>query len=286
MGGGMSRNLLKAGYTVVAFDIDSEKCNALVSDGATAGVDESDVVRQSDIVMTSLRSSDLFVQVAETHFLPNARSSQIFIDLGTTTAPETRRLAVKFAERGATLIDAPVSGGSHGAQMGTLRIFVGGDAAVVEKCRPILNILGEPEHVVYCGPSGSGQVGKGVNQLAMGLGVAAYIEAIAFGVNAGVDAEALLVSVGGDRGWRGHFAQIAKRIIEGSGNNLYVKFPELPYFLSEADAQGFHTPLTKALYEFCHESNSVFFDNMKRPTRSFWYELTTHADSDDHNPQD
>ena len=274
MGGRMAKNLHNAGYPLIGYDIDAAKCTALAATGATAGKGAAEVVRSSDVVMTSLRSSDIFGSVAEQHLIPNAREGHVFIDLGTTMVEKTRELATAFAEKGATLIDAPVSGGPHGSETGTLRIFVGGDAAVVEECRPILEVLGEPKYVVYCGLSGSGQIVKGVNQLAMGLADAAFMEAMAFGVCAGVDPNAIREAVGMGEGWRGQFDRIAKRIIDGEGKGLVVKYPELPYFLAAAEAAGFEIPLTEALYEFCKNGNYEMFDNMNRPSRSFWRTLT------------
>ncbi len=280
MGGRMAKNLHNAGYPLIGYDIDAAKCTALAATGATVGQDTAEVVRNSTVVMTSLRSSDVFCSVAEQHLIPNAREGHVFIDLGTTEVERTREVAAAFAERGAALIDAPVSGGPHGSETGTLRIFVGGDAAVVEKCRPILEILGEPKYVVYCGLSGSGQIVKGVNQLAMGLGAAAYMEAMAFGVCAGVDPKAIREVVGMGDGWRGEFDSIAKRIIDGGGETLVVKYPELPYFLAAAEASGFEIPLTEALYEFCKNGNYEMFDNMNRPSRSFWRTLTKDSDAE------
>ena len=273
MGGRMAKNLHNAAYPLSGYDIDAAKCEALAATGATVGKHTIEVVRNSDIIMTSLRSSDIFCSVAEQHFIPNAREGHIFIDLGTTEVEKTRDIATALDEKGATLIDAPVSGGPHGSETGTLRIFVGGDAAVVKKCRPILEVLGEPKYVVYCGPSGSGQIVKGVNQLAMGLGAAAYMEAMAYGVCAGVDPTAIREAVGMGDGWRGQFDGIAKRIIDGDGKQLVVKYPELPYFLAAAEAAGFEIPLTEALYAFCRNENYEMFDNMNRPSRSFWRTL-------------
>lgn len=280
MGGRMAKNLHNAGYPLIGYDIDAAKCGALAATGATASKDATEVVRNGDVIMTSLRSSDIFCSVAEQHLIPNARDGHVFIDLGTTEVEQTRDIATTLSEKGATLIDAPVSGGPHGSETGTLRIFVGGDAAVVEKCRPILEVLGEPKCVVYCGPSGSGQIVKGVNQLAMGLGDAAFMEAMAFGVCAGVDPTAIREAVGMGEGWRGQFDRIAKRIIDGEGGTLVVKYPELPYFLAAAEASGFETPLTAALYEFCKKENYEMFDNMNRPSRSFWRTLTKDSESE------
>ena len=274
MGSRMARNLLNAGYPLIGYDSVSEKREALVTAGALAANNAADVAKQSDVVLTSLRSSDVFVDIAENAFLPHARNGHIFIDMGTTEASETRRLAAAFAEKGATLIDAPVSGGPHGSETGTLRIFVGGEAAAVEKCRQLLEILGESQHVVYCGPRGAGQIVKGVNQVAMGLGAAAFMEAMAYGVRAGIEPTAIRQAIGMGDGWRGQFDSIAKQILDGKGNTLVVKYPELPYFLAEAAAAGFEMPLTQALYEFCQKGDYEMLDNMNRASRSFWHELT------------
>ena len=280
MGGRMAKNLHNAGYLLIGYDIDTEKCEVLAATGANAGEDTTEVVKNSDVVMTSLRSSEVFCSVAERHFIPNARDGQVFIDLGTTEVERTRSLAAALTEKGAVLIDAPVSGGPHGSETGTLRIFVGGEASAVEKCRPILEVLGEPAYIVYCGPSGSGQIVKGVNQLAMGLGAAAYMEAMAFGVCAGVDPIAIRDVVGMGSGWRGEFDRIAKRIIDGEGKRLVVKYPELPYFLAAAKAAGFEIPLTEALYEFCKNGDYEMLDNMNRSSRSFWHELTKGSEAE------
>ena len=280
MGGRMAKNLHNAGYPLIGYDIDATKCATLAVTGATVGQDTTEVVKNSGVIMTSLRSSDIFCNVAEQHLIPNARDGHVFIDLGTTEVEKTRDIAMAFAERSATLIDAPVSGGPQGSETGTLRIFVGGEEGAVEKCRPILEVLGEPKYVVYCGPSGSGQIVKGVNQLAMGLGDAAFMEAMAFGVCAGVDPTAIREAVGMGEGWRGQFDRIAKRIIDGEGGTLVVKYPELPYFLAAAETSGFEIPLAEALYEFCKKENYEMFDNMNRPSRSFWRTLTKDSDTE------
>ena len=273
MGGPMARHLLRAGYPLRAFDTDGERLAACVDAGATGIHSAAEAVEGSDIVLTSLPSSDAFVGAAEGTLLPRAREGQVFIDFGTVTPPETRRLAALFARRGAVLIDAPVSGGPAGAEKAELRMFVGGDAAAVERCRPILETVGGSEGLTYCGPSGAGQVVKGVNQLAMGLGAAAYLEAVAFGVLAGVDAEIIGRAVGGAEGWRAMVARTADAAQQGRANGIGVKFRELPYFLREAREQDFLLPLTQVLYEFCDAGERVVIDD-NRSAPSFWHQLT------------
>lgn len=274
MGGRIARNLRRAGYRVVGYDLDSARVAACTAAGVAAAGGPESVVDASEVVLTSLPSSDSFVSLAESVLLPRARAGHVFVDVGTVTPPDTRRLAAAFAERGATLIDAPVSGGPSGAELGALLVFAGGDPDAVERCRPILDVLGgNGGRITYCGPAGCGQVVKGVNQLAMGLGNAAFLEAISFGINAGVDPETIGAAVGGESGWRAIVAAMTRRIAAGKGDEIGVKFRELPYFLREAQEAGFPLPLTALLYHVCDRSERVVIDD-NRPAPSFFRELT------------
>ena len=275
MGGPMARNLLKAGHSLRVFDPDSGARAALAGEGARECGSEKDVVTGSDVVMTSLPSSEAFVEVAEKHLVPNARAGQVFVDFGTAVPLETRRIAGRFSGKGAFLLDVPVSGGPHGAAGAKLYMFAGGDEAVFLRMLPVLEKLGDPSRITYCGPSGSGEIAKGVNQLAMGLSTAAFIEAAAFGVRAGLDPKLIHRAVSdansGER-WRAHFEAVASQIASGNGEKLGVKFRELPYFLRHAEAEGFRLPLTAELYSLCNSGERVVMDD-HRPAPSYWVEL-------------
>ncbi|MEZ4662898.1 MAG: NAD(P)-dependent oxidoreductase [Caldilineaceae bacterium] len=273
MGQPMALSLMAAGYPLVAFDLSAERLDGLVDAGAAAALSVENLVGRVNVIATSLPSSSAFVEVAEQRILPNVQPGQIVIDFGTVTPPETRRLAACFAQKAAALIDAPVSGGPVGAQNADLYMFVGGAPDIVTQVRPILETVGGVAKLTYCGPAGCGQVVKGVNQLMMGLVDAAYLEAIAFGVNAGVDINVIAQAIGHEGRWRKDFSAIAQRIAQGNGANVGVKFRELPYFLLEADEADFPLPLTKTLYDFCDKGDRVVIDD-NRPAPSFWLELT------------
>jgi 3-hydroxyisobutyrate dehydrogenase-like beta-hydroxyacid dehydrogenase len=273
MGGPMARNLLRGGHDLTVFDLDPDRIASLKRDGARAAASAADVCASCDVVMTSLRSSQVFVEVAQESLVPSARSGQLFIDLGTVTPPETRRIAGLLEAKGASLVDAPVSGGPGGAEAGSLYIFVGGREDDVTRAMPLLDILGDPDRVTHCGPSGSGQVVKGVNQLAMGLPQAAFVEAVAFAVLSGVSAEVLPRAVGGESGFRAELQRVAEAVTQGRADDLLVKYPELDYFLAQADAAGFEMPITRALREFCRDAPEQIPDNMGRTRPSFWREL-------------
>ncbi|CAN5833420.1 2-hydroxy-3-oxopropionate reductase [soil metagenome] len=272
MGRHLVRSLLRAGYEVAVHDLDARALAACEEHGATPAGSVAGLVRQCETVCFMLPSSETLVHVVEADAVPHARGEQVFIDFGTTTAPETRRLAQAFAERGAFLLDVPVSGGPQGAERGELYLFGGGDARVFERRRPLLTAVGGDAHLTYCGPSGSGQVVKGVNQLMMALGNAAYLEAISFGVRAGIDPHTIERALG-DRGrWRSDFALVAQRVVDGSAETVAVKYRELPYFLAEAAAQGMDLPLTRVLHATCAAGPNVVVDD-NRSAPSYWHEL-------------
>jgi 3-hydroxyisobutyrate dehydrogenase-like beta-hydroxyacid dehydrogenase len=269
----MARHLVSAGCVVHVFDLNAERLAAVVSAGATPSPDAPSVVRSAEVVFASLPTHEALVAVAEQTLLPSARAGQVFVDLGTTIPHETRRLAAQFAARGATLLDVPVSGGSEGAEKGRLRMFAGGDEAWFGRVRPLLEIMGGPDKLTYCGPSGCGQIAKGVNQLKSALGTAAMVEALAFAVRAGVPAETVAAAFGaGSKEEASGIVKYARAVAANPAAHFGVKFRELPYFLAEARAGGFALPLTEALHAFCERGERVVTDD-NRPAPSFWHQL-------------
>ena len=273
MGSEMALKFLAAGHDLTVYDINPERLAPSISAGAKIADSSAELTQKVGLVMTSLRSSDIWVSVAESELLPHAEPGQVFIDLGTTTAHQIRRLAEAFSEKSATLLDVPVSGGPNGIRNGNLHMFAGGCREQFDRCVLLFSVIGDPERIVYCGPSGSGQIVKGVNQLTMGLGAAAYLEAVAFGVGSGIEVEAICQAVGGEAGWRQHFESVANQVQQEKGNHVYVKFPELCYFLDEAEHQGYEIPLTRALYDFCRREELIVPDNMGRDSHPFWRAL-------------
>lgn len=274
MGSRMARNLAQAGYRVIGYDIRPEAAQALVGAGGKAGHSAPDVVRRSDVVLTSL-VSHVCLRVAEESLLPNARPGHIFIDHSTIPAPETRRLAEAFAARGAIAIDAPVSGWITGAEQGTLTIFIGGDPATVRACWPIFEVLGDASRLIYYGgPPGSGQVMKVMQQLRDRLLNAARLEIMAFGAREGLGLDQILRVLNVDPAGPDGYAQLARQIQEGQGDALHCLFGEWPYYLREAQTQGIPMPMLESLYQFCRAGERVNQDEQGRPGPSVWRELT------------
>lgn len=287
MGGRMARNLVAAGYTVVGYDIRPEAVDALVAAGGEAGECAADVVRRCDVVLTSL-VGPVYKEVAEAALLPNARAGQVFVDHSTVPAPTTRRLAAAFQARGAVALDVPVSGWITGAADGTLTMFAGGDHATFERLLPMLEVMGDPDRILYGGEAGMGQVMKVIQQLKKRLLNVARAEVLAFGVREGLALEDVLdvlnVEPQGDDG----YARLYRQIEAENTMHLGFLFSEWAYYLEEAEAQGIPMPLLESAYRFYHRGERVIDDEQGRAMPSIWRELLTRPGPalDDAAPQE
>lgn len=266
MGGPMARNLLKAGYELIGYDISAERLTECVQVGAKAGESAGDVVARADVVLTSLTTSKVFERVAESELIPNAREGQVFIEHGTTRPPVTRRLSADFAECGAIMLDAPVSGGIDGAKNGTLRMWVGGDEPTARRCWDLFEILADPRYLIYAGPSGCGQIMKCIQQLSGGLTEAVQIEVAAMGYLAGVPLETLAAGMVDKES----FEKVLSRIRDGKAGEMDMKYGEWGYSLSEAAGKGFRMPVLEALSEFLKDAPHEHNDGQGRAYPSLW----------------
>ena len=284
MGSNFAGRLLEAGWRLEVFDVVPQKLSALADKGGIAADSVEQVMREGDIIFTSLPSSEVFETVAGESILPLARAGQVVVDLGTTKLEATRRIAAALADKGAALLDAPVSGDPRTP----LYIFAGGEASAFQRAKPMLQALADPDHLSLAGPSGAGQILKGVNQLCMGVVQAAWLEAVSYATRQGIDAETIKQAVGGPTGWRADLVRVAQQIADAKGEHLDLKFAELPYFLDAAEQADIAMPLTQTLFEFCDPGPRDWCDNMGRPYVSFWHMLNRgdasgsgpHADAD------
>lgn len=215
MGRPMARNLLKAGYPLTVWNRSRPGIDALVADGAQETESPKAVAEQNSIVITILGDSPDTERVAlgERGIIEGAHEGLVHIDMSTISPAGTRAIAARYAEAGIELLDAPVSGGEQGAVDGTLSIMVGGKQDVFERCRPLFEAMGKT--LVYCGPSGSGQVVKLCNQVVVGLNNLAMGEALVLARKAGVDPATMVEAVraGAGSSWALH--NLAPRILAG-----------------------------------------------------------------------
>jgi 3-hydroxyisobutyrate dehydrogenase len=187
MGLHMARHLVEAGYPLTVHDARRGATGPLLERGATWADSPAEVAAASEVVFTSLPGPAEVDAVAlgESGVLAHLRPGDVFVDLSTNSPTAIRKVHAAGAERGVHVLDAPVSGGVIGAESGKLAVMVGGDEVIFERCRPMLDAIGN--HVVYCGGAGNGAVTKIVNNMiSLSLNVLLG-EALALGVKAGVD---------------------------------------------------------------------------------------------------
>jgi 2-hydroxy-3-oxopropionate reductase len=197
MGRPMAANLLAAGYEVVVANRSRPAVDELVAQGATAADTPADAGRGVDVVITMLPDSPDVAEVVggPGGVLERVEPGTLLIDMSTISPLTARELAASAAERGCSMLDAPVSGGDVGARAGTLSIMVGGAAEDFERARPIFEVLGQT--IVHVGDAGAGQVVKACNQLVVALSIQAVSEALVLGSAAGIEPALILDVLGG-----------------------------------------------------------------------------------------
>lgn len=190
MGLGMARNLLAAGYDVLAYDVATAPLELFVAQGGRRASQVAQIGAECERVLLMVVNGAQVDNVVcgDQGLLQTMRRGTIMV-CSTIALSELQRVATQALARGVHVIDCPVSGGVEGAAEGTLTILCGGDTAVVEAQQPLLETLGS--HVVHLGPLGAGLVGKLANNLIIGIGRLAVAEAMAMAQKAGVPLETL-----------------------------------------------------------------------------------------------
>lgn len=192
MGRPMAANLARAGFPLSLATKTPGKAAAVAKELAEGGRDvraastPAEAARGASVVVSCVPDAP---EVEEVHLGPDgtaggAPRGAVVIDSSTIDAERARRIASALAARGISFLDAPVSGGQKGAVEGTLTFFIGGDAAALERARPVFEAMGK--RLTHLGPSGAGQLGKAVNQILVANNLMAVAEAIAFAQKAGL----------------------------------------------------------------------------------------------------
>lgn len=187
MGRPMALRLLRAGHQVAVWARRAEALAPLVEAGATACADPAAVARHSEVVFTIVTyGRDVeSVVFGERGLAQGMAAGSVLVDMSTIAPGLARDIAARLSGRGVHMLDAPVSGGGVGAEAGTLAIMVGGEAAVLERVRPLFEVLGRT--LVHVGGAGAGQVAKACNQMVMVAAIQASAEALRLAAAAGVD---------------------------------------------------------------------------------------------------
>ena len=195
MGFPMAKNLLKSGYNLKAYNRSQDKADRLKEFGAEISVSIKDVVTNSDIIITMLTDDNAVEKVmGSDEFISNIKEGATVIDMSSVNPVLTIKYSKKLKEKKIDYLDAPVSGGTIGAEEATLAIMVGGDQKIFDQVKDILKVMGNPTLV---GPIGSGQVSKLANQIIVGVTIGAVAEAITLCEKAGVDGNKFIKALAG-----------------------------------------------------------------------------------------
>jgi 3-hydroxyisobutyrate dehydrogenase len=203
MGAPMARNLLKAGHSLVVFDVVQRNVEALSSLGASAAASAKDAAAQGEWVITMLPSSPHVktVYLGADGVLAGVAPGTTLIDSSTIDPHTAREVAAAAEKHGNPMADAPVSGGTGGAEAGTLTFMVGGAEQVFHRIAPILKHMGK--NIVHCGAAGTGQVAKICNNMLLGISMIGVAEAMNLGATLGIDPKILagIINTSSGRCW-------------------------------------------------------------------------------------
>jgi 3-hydroxyisobutyrate dehydrogenase len=191
MGFPMANSLIRAGYSLVVHNRSKTPVERLALLGAQAASSPSEVALSSDVVISSVLTPE---QVEEIYLgtdgvINTAHKGQVFIDTSSISPKTSKKIGEAIKKRGATFIDAPVSGGPKGAKNGTLTLMVGADSASLEKVRKILEVFGK--NIFHMGPIGAGSSTKICNQILTGTAHIVVAEAMVLGTKLGLDPQML-----------------------------------------------------------------------------------------------
>ncbi len=247
MGKPMSKNLLKAGYSLVVFDVNQAPVQELVAAGAEAATSPREVAEKCDIVITMVPNSP-HVKAAvlgANGVIEGARPGSLVVDMSSIDPMVSKEVGAALAAKGIWFLDAPVSGGEPKAIDGTLSIMVGGRQEDFDRAEPILKCVGAS--VVRCGDIGAGNVTKLANQIIVALNIAALSEALVLATKAGVDPELVYKAIrGGLAGSTVMEAKaplaLARKFNPGFRINLHIK--DLANALDAGASVGVPLPLT------------------------------------------
>jgi len=254
----MARNILKGGYPLAACDLDPARVAEMVRSGATAAGSIAEAVTGRDIVITMVPDAPDVLKAAlgPGGVLEHIRQDAIYIDMSTIDPATTRQVGARFAGRGVAMIDSPVTRSVAQAITGNLALLVGGDPAVFERVRPILDCVADT--MTHCGPLGNGSAMKLVNNF-MGAGIVALVsEAMCMGIKAGLTLE-LMIEATGKTGTRngmlhGFLPTTAFKGDFRPGFFTRLAQKDVRLALAMAAAGGVETPVGRTVYGLLQET--------------------------------
>lgn len=248
MGAPMAENLARAGFPLRVWNRSPDKARALAACGATPCDDAAHAVSGADIVISVLTDGAATAALLSDPALRQALTpGALWIEMGSVKPAEARAQAADLAGLDVSHLDAPVSGGTRGAQAGTLAIMAGGPFDAFERARPALTAMGQPVHV---GPSGTGQLAKLANQAIVGITIGAVAEAMMMLEQGGADPAAVRAALKGGFAdgtiLQQHGARMTERDFTPGGRSA-TQLKDMNNVREEAEVLGLHLPLSEAI---------------------------------------
>ena len=250
MGGPMVKNLASAGYEITAWNRTSSKAEFLLQFGVDVKGLAADAVKNADVVVSMLSNGDASAQMQSDKDLQISLSSNAtWIEMGSIKPDESKLHSKKLAGLGVNYLDAPVSGGTKGAENGTLAIMVGGESSVFKKVKNVFAPMGR---AVFVGPTGSGQLAKLANQAIVAITIGAVAEATLLleegGADVGAVRDALLGGFADSTILQQHGKRMSERNFDpGGSSRLHLK--DLKNILAEAKALKVDLPFSIAAHD-------------------------------------
>jgi 4-hydroxybutyrate dehydrogenase/sulfolactaldehyde 3-reductase len=206
MGAPMARNILKGGHSLTVFDLNRAACDALATAGAAVAATPKQVAAASEVVITMVPDAPDVEKIAlgPNGILQGMRRGGVYIDMSTIDPATTQRVGKVFADAGVDMIDSPVGKTVEHAIAGTSTLMIGGDAAVIERVRPVLKTMGA--ELIHCGGLGMGQAMKLTNNLLATVLMAASAEALVAGAKAGLTLETMISVLKTTMAWNNQLA--------------------------------------------------------------------------------
>jgi len=275
MGMPMAKNLIDENYKVIAYDIDDKALNEIVDYGATKTKSNKKVADKSDLILTMLPdSSDVEeVVLGEKGLIEGVKQGQTLIDMSSITPLVTQKISKKLEAKGVEMLDAPVSGGQEGAEKGTVAFMVGGKKKVFDKYKDILKIMGGS--VILVGDIGAGQTTKLVNQVIVGINIAAVAEALTLGKKAGVDPEKIVKAIENGLAGSQCLEDKAPRMLNGEydpGFKIKLHVKDLNNVLKTTRELNTSMPLTSQIMEMMQSLINEGYDEKDHGGIGLFYE--------------
>lgn len=244
----MSRNLLKAGHQLTVWNRTRARAEPLLQDGARIAENEADAVAGAEIIITMLSDGFASGALIENQEVQNSLSEgAIWIDMSSAKPEHARQQAETLEKLGFGHLDAPVSGGTKGAEAGTLAIMAGGKAETFDRARTVFEAMGRPVHV---GPSGAGQLSKLANQTIVAVTISAVAEAMLLAEQGGANPAAVRAALKGGFADSVILQQHGERMTTANfepGGLTKFQVKDLNNTLDEATSLGLELPATESV---------------------------------------